>query len=243
MQLSIHATYEEMSQKAAEAVIRLAETLTEPLICFPSGNTPVLFLQNIVNHFKEKNETPNWYFISLDEWLGVPATEKGSCRQFLDEHFFQPLSIPENRIFFFDGLSPDPEAECRKAEQWLDIRGNIKICVLGLGQNGHLGLNEPGSDFGLKMQIVSLTESTIVGGRKYFSNPVELNSGITLGLATIMNAGTVFLLVNGSKKAAILQHVLEGTVTPQIPATILKEHPDCWVYMDEEAIQQQNHVY
>lgn len=243
MQLSIHATYEEMSQKAAEAVIRLAETHTEPLVCFPSGNTPVLFLKNLVNHFQEKNETPNWYFIGLDEWLGVPPTEKGSCRQFLDEHFFQPLSIPENRIFFFDGLSADPEAECRKAEQWIDIRGNIKICVLGLGQNGHLGLNEPGSDFSLKTQVTNLTESTKAGGQNYFSQPKELKSGITLGLGTIMNSGTVFLLVNGSKKATILQQVLEGIVTPAIPATILKDHPDCWVYLDEAAVQSQNQVF
>lgn len=243
MQLSIHATYEEMSQKAAEAVIRLAETLTEPLVCFPSGNTPVLFLKYLVDHFKEKHEAPNWYFIGLDEWLGVPPTEKGSCRQFMDEHFFQPLSIPENRIFFFDGLAPDPQAECRKAEQWIDIRGNIRICVLGLGQNGHLGLNEPGSDFGLKTQVINLAESTKASGQNYFSQVRELNSGITLGLETIMNSSTVFLLVNGSKKVAILQQVLEGTVTPEIPATILKDHPDCWIYLDEAAIHPLNQVY
>ena len=235
MQLSIHPTYEEMSHKAAEAVIRMAEDLTEPLVCFPSGNTPVLLLKNIVDHFKTLQKTPDWYFIGLDEWVGIGPHEKGSCRHFLDEHFFIPLSIPENRIFFFDGNAADLDSECRKAEQWLDIRGNIMITVLGLGKNGHLGLNEPGSDPSLRTQITELSDTTKESGQNYFDAQKDLKKGITLGLKTLMDSGTVFLLANGSHKAEIVRKVLDGPVTSDVPATILRSHPDCWFYLDNEA--------
>lgn len=220
----------------------MTEELTEPLICFPSGNTPVLFLKNIVEHFKKLQKQPDWYFIGLDEWVGIDPHEKGSCRQFMDEHFFKPLSIAENRIFFFDGNAADLNSECRKAEQWLDIRGNIMITVLGLGRNGHLGLNEPGSDPGLRTQITELTSATKESGQNYFDTPKELKKGITLGLKTLMDSRTVLLLVNGSHKSEILKEVLEGPVTTEIPATILRSHPDCWVYLDNEAADKSNKI-
>ncbi len=235
MQLSIHTTYEEMSQKAAEAVLRLTAELTEPLICFPSGNTPVLFLKNLTDHFRSLEKTPDWYFIGLDEWVGIDPHEKGSCRQFMDEHFFIPLAIPENRIFFFDGNAADLDAECRKSEQWLDIRGNISITVLGLGRNGHLGLNEPGSDRSLRTQVTELSNTTQQSGQGYFDNPKELKKGFTLGLKTIFDSRTIFLLVNGKHKAEIVRKVLDEPETADIPATILKSHPDCWLYLDHEA--------
>ena len=222
MQLSIHGSYEEMSAKAAEAVIRLGEELTAPLVCIPSGNTPVLFCKHIVDHYRENETKPDWYFVGLDEWIGVASNVKGSCRHFMDEHLFKPLGIPENRICFFDGTSSDIPGEQVKTEQWISKHGGIKIAVLGLGTNGHLGFNEPGSDPTLRTQVMNLDETTLVGGAKYFDSKQEsLQKGITLGLQTIMEASTVFLLVNGKHKAAIVHKVIEGPVDISVPASIL----------------------
>ena len=121
MQLSIHGTYEEMSAKAAEAVIRLAEEFTSPLVCIPSGNTPVLFCKHLVDHFLQTGSKPNWFFVGLDEWIGVGRDVKGSCRHFVDEHFFKPLQIPEEQICFFDGKAADISAEQMKTENLLTL--------------------------------------------------------------------------------------------------------------------------
>src|SRR5215203_3316263 len=192
MQLSIHNNFEEMSAKAAEAVIRLCEELPSPLICIPSGNTPVLFCKHLVDYFLQSEKKPDWYFVGLDEWIGVAKDTKGSCRHFLNEHFFFPLQIPEDRICFFDGSAADIESEQRKTEQWISDHSGIKIAVLGLGVNGHLGFNEPGSDPSLHTQVLDLDASTITGGINYFNTPQPLQKGITLGLRTIMEARTVF---------------------------------------------------
>lgn len=235
MQLSIHDSYEEMSAKAAEALIRLTEEKKDPLVCIPSGHTPVLFCKFLVDHFKEKGSGPDWYFIGLDEWLGAGAADQGSCRQFVDEHFFKPLGIPENRICFFDGLAKDYKAEQFKAEQFIQQHGGIDVAVLGLGANGHLGFNEPGTDPELLTQVVDLDELTVSGGARYFGKEIQLQKGITLGLKAIMEAGTVLLLVNGEHKRDIFRTMLEGEINNEIPASFLRQHPDCWVYLDKAA--------
>ncbi len=235
MQLSIHNSYEEMSARAAEAVIRLTEEKKEPLVCIPSGNTPVLFCKYLVDHFREIGTRPDWYFIGLDEWLGVGANDKGSCRHFLDEHIFKPLGIPESHICFFDGLADDAENERNKAEQFISQRGKVEVMVLGLGANGHLGFNEPGSDPELRTQVVELDQTTISTGARYFGKAIQMTKGITLGIKTILESGTVFLLVNGDHKTGIVKKVLESEPHTDIPASYLRQHPDCWVYLDKAA--------
>lgn len=235
MKLIISDSFEEMSETAAEDFIFNVEKIAQPLICLPSGKTPVLFCRFIREYFLEKAAPPDWYFVGLDEWQGIGADEEGGCRHFFDTQLFKPLGIPENRICFFDGLTTEPEKEGRKVEAFIDNRGEVDLMVLGLGTNGHLGFNEPGSDISLRTQLATLEPSTLDAGRNYFPFSRELQKGFTLGLATVMASKTVFLIANGSHKAEIVRKVVEKPVTPTVPGSLLQRHPNCYVYLDAAA--------
>jgi glucosamine-6-phosphate isomerase len=235
MHLIICTDFEEMSGTAAEDFLFTLEKISKPVICLPSGKTPVIFLRNMRNYFSRQVNHPDWYFIGLDEWVGVGQDVKGSCRQFFDEHLFKPLGIPEERISFFNGIAEDMEAECRKAEKFIDAHKGIDITVLGIGTNGHLGLNEPGSDPSHRAQITELSESTLIAARDYFDEPKEVKQGITLGLKALLDSKTVFLLASGESKSDIIKDIVEGPVTHDIPGSFLQGHPNCFVYLDEKA--------
>jgi glucosamine-6-phosphate isomerase len=235
MRLIISSDFEEMSATAAEDFLFTLENISKPVICLPSGKTPVIFLRNFRNYFSRVEKHPDWYFIGLDEWVGIDQSEKGSCRQFFDEHLFEPLGIPEERICFFNGAAGDLAAECKKAEDFIAAHKGIDITVLGIGTNGHLGLNEPGSDSSLSTQIVDLSDTTIRAAQDYFDEPKDVKKGITLGLKSLLDSKTIFLLASGESKAEVIKAVVEGPVTSEIPGSYLQHHPRCFVYLDEKA--------
>jgi glucosamine-6-phosphate isomerase len=235
MHLIISSDFEEMSGTAWEDFLFTLEKISKPVICLPSGKTPVVFLRNMRNYFSRHQHHPDWYFIGLDEWVGIGKDVKGSCRQFFDEHLFIPLGIPEERISFFNGIAEDLGKECSKAEAFINAHKGIDITVLGIGTNGHLGLNEPGSDPSLRTQIKTLSESTITAAKDYFDEPRDVHQGITLGLKSLLESGTVFLMAGGESKADIIKAVVEGPVTTEIPGSFLQGHPNCFVYLDEKA--------
>jgi glucosamine-6-phosphate isomerase len=236
MKLIIKDSFDDMSRTAAMDFLALAASIDRPLVCLPSGNTPTLFCKYIREHFLSMGRKPDWDFIGLDEWVGVPASEKGSCRYFFDEHLFGPLAIPEERISFFNGMSSDLDAELRNAEGVIASHGGLDIAVLGIGANGHLGFNEPGSDPSLKTQVISLEDSTLNSGASYFNGPRAMpKRGITLGLATLLEAKYVYLIANGKHKAGIVEKMVKGPVGNAIPASLLQKHGSCSVYLDLDA--------
>jgi len=235
MKLTIGEGFEEMSHAAAEDFIHRIERINKPLVCLPSGKTPVEFLRYVREHYLRMKRQPDWFFVGLDEWVGVAQDEKGSCREFFDRHLFRSLGVTEDRICFFNGMTDDLHAECRRMEAFIDSHKGIDVCVLGIGTNGHLGLNEPGSDRYLRTQVVDLTVSTRVAARDYFDEPRELYQGVTLGLGMLLDSRCVLLMAGGSSKAQVMRSVVEGPVDPSIPGTWLQEHPDCHVYLDRGA--------
>jgi glucosamine-6-phosphate isomerase len=236
MNIVIKESFEEMSRAAAEDFITLTSRMQQPLVCLPSGNTPILFCKFLVEHYKKSGVQPDWDFIGLDEWVGVPASEKGSCRYFFDEHLFGPLSIPEQRISFFNGLAADMNEERNKAEDVIARHGGLDIAVLGIGANGHLGFNEPGSDVNLKTQVTDLEAVTLKSGESYFAGPRTMpKQGITLGLATLLNTRHVLVIANGTHKADIVEKVVKGPKTNAVPASLLQGQTGCTLYLDAAA--------
>jgi galactosamine-6-phosphate isomerase len=235
MQIHIQPDFDAMSAAAAADFLERLSGVAQPLVCLPSGKSPVGFLQYIRTHFQERGARPNWKFVGLDEWVGVGWDEKGSCREFFDHHLFRPLGIPDAQVHFFDGLATDLHAECVKAEEWVRTCGGIDVSVLGIGSNGHLGLNEPGANPALTTQVSALAASTVEAAKDYFDRPRPVSQGITLGLATLLQSSTVYLLASGKGKSAVLKKALEGPVGPEVPASFLQDHPDCRVFMDTEA--------
>ncbi|HUQ96652.1 MAG TPA: glucosamine-6-phosphate deaminase [Chitinophagaceae bacterium] len=239
MEIIIEPTYDALGERAAADLIAIATAHAAPLICPTSGSTPAALYRAMVRQIQAQNiDYSQWQFIGLDEWGGMNGKDAGSCRHFVDQELFEPLQISENRVYFFDGCAHNLQNECEKAEAFIKKCGGLTIATLGLGLNGHVGMNEPGTPVSLRSHVAKLAAETQQVGQKYFTTQKELSHGVTLGLATMLDAKHIFLLANGAKKAAIVKRVVEEKESSSVPATYLKQHPHFRMYLDSEAAQQ-----
>jgi galactosamine-6-phosphate isomerase len=228
-------TYEDMSAQAARDLLNIVTKIKEPLLCTASGDTPKGMYRALINMIREKNiDVSHWNFLGLDEWAGMNGHDEGSCRYHLDRDLFGPLNIKGDKIIFFDGRA-DAAEECKRIESFIARHKHIDVAIIGLGMNGHIGMNEPGSSVNSRSRLCEIEPITQQVGQKYFTNKQTINKGITLGIATIMEASHVFLLVNGSKKAAITRQAIEGEISEKLPASLLRRHSSLNVYLDKEA--------
>lgn len=236
MNLFISNTYESMSAKAAEAVIQIMQSKRNPVLCPASGDSPKgLYKELIHDVSKFKKDISGWYFVGLDEWLGINGNDEGSCRFHLNNQLFNPLHISGNNICFFDGKTKDLNAECGKVENFIIKHGGIDVAIVGLGMNGHVGMNEPGTSPSLHAHVTEIDAITQEVGQKYFKEKTYISKGITLGIANLMEARNVILVVSGRKKAEMVRRVLEEEISEQLPASLLRNHESFSVYLDAEA--------
>jgi glucosamine-6-phosphate isomerase len=236
MQLFISDTYEDMSRQAADDVISFMQSIQQPVICTASGDSPAGLYNEIVRRAKKKEaDVSDWSFVGLDEWRGLNGEDEGSCRYYLDRQLFQPLRINEDRICFFNGRAKDAEAECQQTENFIQAHGGLNIAVVGLGLNGHVGMNEPGTSSSLRSHVAAIDSSTQQAGQKYFKKAQVLTEGLTLGIANLLETHQVLLLVSGIHKADILKRALEEEPSGHLPATLLRKHPGLRIYVDRPA--------
>lgn len=236
MNVQRYSTADEMAAATVEIVARIVSGKPEALLCFPAGHTALRTFQMLADaaaHGRVSFERCR--FVGLDEWLGLGADAEGTCRSFLERHIFKPLGIPESRIVFFDPHADDLERECSRIDEFVRDNGGIDCALLGIGMNGHLGLNEPGSPLTAASRVVELDTITRRVGLKYFSRPVALERGITLGLGQLMEAATVILQACGTAKAPIVDRLLRAAPTQDLPASILKSHRNAFLILDTEA--------
>jgi glucosamine-6-phosphate isomerase len=207
------------------------------LLCLPAGETPTLTFDLLATDGASGAlDFGKVRFIGLDDWLGVPFDSAGSCRGFMYRRLFNPLNIQESRIIYFNAMSLDPASECVRIDRHLAQYGPIDLTVLGIGMNGHLGLNEPGVDPALSSHVVTLDETTKSVATKYFSSNFPLSRGITLGMKQLMESRIVALMASGDKKAAMLKMALEGPISNRVPASLLRSHPDFHIHADAQAV-------
>jgi glucosamine-6-phosphate isomerase len=236
MKIFVGDTYEMMSKQAADDVVELMRARKQPLICTASGASPAGLYKEIITRAADGQLITNdWFFLGLDEWVGLNGDDEGSCRDHLNHDLFNPLQTEQGNICFFDGRSGDLQSECERAEMFIEQHGGIDVVVLGIGMNGHVGMNEPGTDPHLRSHVAELDPITQQVGQKYFKKEQKLTSGITLGIATIMAARTVILMVSGQHKAEITQQIIENEISEKLPATLLRRHPGLKIYLDAEA--------
>lgn len=236
MKIVINESYDDMSRAAAKDILQLTQALPSPLICTASGDTPAgLYREMVKQLHQEKVDTNNWHFAGLDEWMGMNGYDEGSCRYYIDQQVFDPLNVPIKRIAFFDGTAPDPVQECERVERFIQSHKGIDIAVLGLGMNGHIGMNEPGTSASLRSHVARLDPVTQEVGQKYFKSRTVLNEGLTLGIATILEAKHIFLLVSGAKKASIVRRIVTEEISENLPGTLLRNHTGLRIYLDNEA--------
>lgn len=236
MQLFISDTYESMSAKAAEKVIEKMNDNPNGLLSPASGDSPTGLYKELVNQISDKKiDISGWKFVGLDEWIGMNGADEGSCRFYLDKQLFGPLNISENNICFFDGKEKNLDDECTKVEKFINEHGQIDMAIVGLGLNGHVGMNEPGTSPSLHSHVAEIDPLTQQVGQKYFKEKTHISQGLTLGIANLMEAKNVILIVSGSKKAEIVRRLLEEEISEQLPASLLRNHKNFCVYLDAEA--------
>jgi galactosamine-6-phosphate isomerase len=236
MPVIVCSSYDDLSLRAAGDLIGCMGARINPLLCPASGDSPAGLYRHLVARVEHNElDVSGWGFVGLDEWVGLNGGDEGSCRWHLDRELFSPMRVSEEDVVFFDGRKKDLEDECRRAEAVISKHGGIDVTVLGLGLNGHVGMNEPGTPVASRTHVAALDPLTAQTGQKYFKEARTLSGGITLGLGTILESRNIFLLVSGAKKAAIVRTVLEGEISEKVPASLLRDHPGLRVYLDREA--------
>ena len=241
MQLHICENYDALSAQAATEIIELVKQKPDAVLCLASGDTPRLTYSMTAKMAADDSvDFTRCTFIGLDEWMGIPPDNEGSCHYFLQHHVFKPLNISNDHIHLFDGLSANPEEECRKMDKVISDKGGIDLMVVGIGMNGHIGFNEPAESFGQYSRVVELGESTKLVGQKYFRQQTSLTRGITLGLNHLLESKKAILVANGSKKADVIRKALKEKITPHLPASILRNHSNGLVILDRAAASMLN---
>ena len=172
---------------------------------------------------------------NLDEYCDLPKAHPNSFYSFMEENLFSKVDIAPENINFLDG-NTEPVAESARYARAIKAAGGIDIQLLGIGRNGHIGFNEPGTPFGSLTHVVELTESTREANKRFFNSIDEVPThAATMGIRTVMNARGILLIALGKAKAEIMKKTLCGPVTEEVPASVLQLHPNCTVYCDEEA--------
>lgn len=236
MNISYCSDYEEMSRLAS---VRVLETLTEKpglLLCAATGRSPEGLYSALAGIALGNKEAFNQMrILKLDEWGGIPENHPVSCEYYLREKLLYPLDIPGKRYISFRSNPHDPELECRRIRTRLENEGPIDLCILGLGRNGHLGLNEPAPELEPKCHVASLSEESL-------QHPmiVSLDSkptfGLTLGMEEILTSRQIIMLVSGKEKKNIAELFLEGKVSSKLPASYLWQHSQVECLVDRSVL-------
>lgn len=236
MQILIQKDYETLSAYAAGKIVSFVKHKPAATLCFASGDTPIGTYRRLAQQQNEGNvDFSGCTFIGLDEWVGMDQHDEGSCGFFVYRDLFGPLGIKPENIHAFDAKANDLPAECHRIDGIIRNLGGIDLLLVGMGVNGHIALNEPGTPFDLYSHVASLHESTVASAQKYFSTPTALTQGITLGLRHLLESKEVLLLASGQRKAAAIRKALEGGLTEQLPASIIRQHTNALVLLDEAA--------
>lgn len=236
MQQQTFPTYDILSDHTARYIADLLRQKPDALLCLASGDTPIGTFRRLTQlALAGEVDLSQCTFVGLDEWVGFGPTDEGSCGYYLYRDLFTPLSIRPEQVHYFDAKAHDLPAECMRIDAIVAQHGGLDLMLVGIGLNGHIALNEPGTPFHRYAFVSDLTETTKAVGQKYFTQPTILERGITLGLQHLMDAQEVILLASGPRKAAPIREALTGPVTEQFPASIVQTHPNAHVWVDNEA--------
>ncbi|WP_449621260.1 glucosamine-6-phosphate deaminase [Robertmurraya sp. Marseille-Q9965] len=237
MKLITVKNYDEMSQKASSYILDLIQSKEKPVLGLATGSTPEGLYQYLIKAYKEGKASFNHVTtFNLDEYVGIERTDANSYYSFMQENFFKHVDISPNQTFLPNGKAEDLQAECEKYEKLISSASQIDIQVLGLGLNGHIGFNEPGTSFSIRTHVVDLEESTREANSRFFESIDEVpTQAITMGIGTIMESKMILLLVSGEQKAEALVRLFTSEVSEEFPASILQNHPNVVIIADEAA--------
>lgn len=236
MTIRIFNDYHILSVNAANEIIAAVSSRPKSVLCLAAGDTPKETYQLLAERSRAENiDFSQCTFVGLDEWVSIASDNPGSCHFFLREHLFKPLNIDSAQIHLFDGMSRDLDAECERMNRLVRDHGGIDLMLVGVGMNGHIGFNEPGARADQYAHVADLDSTTRSVGQKYFSQSTELRQGITLGLKHFLESRRAILLASGAKKAEVIRIALTAPVNPEMPASLIRLHPQGLAMLDADA--------
>lgn len=237
MKLILCENYQEISKEAAKIVAKQLREKPDSILGLATGSTPLGLYNELVN----MNQSGEVSFerattFNLDEYYPMDASNSQSYRYFMNEKLFSKVNIDIEKTHVPDGMAFEPEMECRKYESMINECGGIDLQVLGIGQNGHIGFNEPEMKLVAKTHLTDLTQETINANARFFERPEDVpKKAITMGIGTILRAKKIILLASGTSKHKALSSVLAGDINTDVPASMLNLHPDVTVICDRNA--------
>ena len=236
MKIIITKNYEEMSERAAEIMLRVVKQNPKAVLGLATGTTPLGLYAKMIADYKEKGtDYSQIRTVNLDEYKGLPKDHPQSYAYFMRENLFKHLDIDESNTYIENGTAADEREECARYNKLLaEMPRDIQL--LGLGSNGHIAFNEPGTPFGSETHVVDLTENTIKDNARLFADISEVpKKAFTMGIKQIMQARQILILAIGANKADAVYRAVCGSVTEEVPASVLQLHPNCTLIADREA--------
>lgn len=230
--------YEEMSRKAASILASQITLKPDSVLGLATGSTPIGLYDCLVDWYEKGDlDFSQIKTVNLDEYKGLNKENDQSYYYFMHKHLFDRVNINPENTNVPDGTEMDSEKECTRYEEVIRSMGGVDIQLLGLGNNGHIGFNEPDSSFAKMTHCVDLTESTIEANKRFFASADDVpRQAYSMGIGTIMRAKKILLVANGEAKADALAKCLFGPVTPEMPGSILQFHNDVVVVADSAAL-------
>ena len=222
--------YDSLSARAAQMLLGAIRNDPRVVLGLPTGRTPLgMYGRVIADCKREYHCFRDVTTFNLDEYVGIPRHHEGSYFTYMKHNLFEHVDIDPSRTHIPNGEARDLEAECRHYEAAIREAGGIGLTFLGLGRNGHIGFNEPGTPFDSRTRVVELTESTRNANASHFPDGHVPTQAITMGIGTILESKKIVLLANGSGKQEAIARLRSRALSTDFPASALWSHPDVHV--------------
>ena len=243
MRVIIKKNYDEMSKWAAEYIAKrindFAPTAANPFVLgLPTGSTPIGTYRELINiHKAGKLSFANVVTFNMDEYINLPESHPESYHSFMWNNFFNHIDIKKDNVHILNGNANNLEEECKHYEEQIASFGGIELFLGGIGPDGHIAFNEPGSSLTSRTRVKSLTTDTIIANSRFFDNDVNKvpKRALTVGVGTVMDAREVVILANGHNKATALAHAVEGSVSHMCTVSVLQLHKKGIIVCDDAA--------
>ena len=230
--------YDAVSRRAASIIAAQVVSKPDCVLGLATGSTPIGAYRQLVRWYRQGDLSfKEVRSVNLDEYCGLAPTHDQSYRYFMQDNLFDHVDIVPENTNVPDGMAEDAGLECARYEQAVAVLGYADLQLLGLGRNGHIGFNEPCAEFPVATHLVDLTESTIQANARFFASAGDVpRQALTMGIGTIMRTRKILVVASGADKADAVAKMIQGPVTPEVPASILQIHPDVTVVGDEAAL-------
>ncbi|MDA3847657.1 MAG: glucosamine-6-phosphate deaminase [Vallitaleaceae bacterium] len=237
MIIFVKEDYEAMSKKAANMVAGQVNLKSNSVLGLATGSTPEGMYRELVELYKDDRiDFAEVTTFNLDEYYELPIENDQSYAYYMNKNFFSQVNISSENIHVPNGISDDVAGVCEAYDRLIERNNNIDLQILGIGNNGHIGFNEPDVKFEAGTHLVQLDEDTIEANARFFKSVDDVpRKAISMGIRNIMHTKKIILIANGANKASILKEMLFGPVTPNIPASVIQLHNDVTIILDKEA--------